>query len=153
MALDVGTVRIGVAHSDPAGLLALPTTTIARAHDDDSDLCQIVELVHEKEVVEIIVGLPLSLAGKRTASTEDAENFARRCAEKNICSVRMLDERLTTVSAQGALHSAGRSTKKSRPVIDQVAAVILLQHALDVERASGKPPGSVVELTKDDNRD
>jgi putative Holliday junction resolvase len=98
----------------------------------------------EHEAIEIVVGLPLSLSGGRTPSTEDAERFAARIAAESPRPVRLVDERLSTVSAQSALSASGRNTKKSRPVIDQVAAVIILQHALDSERAGGSAPGTVV---------
>jgi putative Holliday junction resolvase len=144
LGIDVGKVRIGVARSDLHGLLATPVETVARAATGTSDIERLRELCHQLEVVEIIVGLPLALSGARTASTEDASSFAERLADAAGLPTRMIDERLTTVSAQSALHASGRTTKSSRPVIDQVAAVILLQQALDSERASGNPPGIAV---------
>jgi len=95
--------------------------------------------------MEIVVGLPLSMSGGETASTQDARDFAGRLAAGGDLPVRMIDERLSTVSAQAALHANGRTTRSSRPVIDQVAAVILVQHALDSERSSGKPPGILLD--------
>lgn len=150
LGIDVGKARVGVARSDLHGMLATPVETVPRAASGDSDVLRILAIARELEAFEFIVGLPLSLSGASTPSTADAEEFAARCltaaaeAELDI-GVRMIDERLTTVSAQSALHRSGRNTKNSRPVIDQVAAVILLQHALDTERASGRPPGSVVD--------
>ncbi|HEV7950043.1 MAG TPA: Holliday junction resolvase RuvX, partial [Glaciihabitans sp.] len=98
----------------------------------------------ELDAMEILVGLPLSLAGTHTASTDDASTFALSLAGAGRFPVRMVDERLSTVSAQAALRSAGRTSKNSRSVIDQVAAVIIAQHALDFERTAGNPPGVVV---------
>jgi putative Holliday junction resolvase len=144
LGIDVGKVRIGVARSDPHGMLATPVETVARAATGSSDVDRLMALCLELEVVEIIVGLPLALSGARTASTEDASDFAERLFEAAGLPTRMIDERLSTVSAQSALHANGRTTKSSRPVIDQVAAVILLQQALDIERASGNPPGNVI---------
>jgi putative Holliday junction resolvase len=144
LGIDVGKVRIGVARSDLHGMLATPVETVARAASGTTDVLRLIELCHELDVVEIMVGLPLALSGARTASTEDASGFAERLAEAAGLPVRMIDERLTTVSAQSVLHSNGRTTRSSRPVIDQVAAVILLQQALDSERASGKPPGIAI---------
>ena len=95
--------------------------------------------------MEIVVGLPLSLSGGSTASTEDARGFASSLAARGL-PVRLVDERLSTVSAQGALRANGRTSKNSRQVIDQVAAVIILQHALDAERSSGRPAGAALEL-------
>lgn len=144
LGIDVGKVRIGVARSDLHGMLATPVETVARAATGNTDVKRLLELCSELEVVEIIVGLPLALSGARTASTEDASGFAERLAEAAGLPTRMIDERLTTVSAQSALHANGRTTRSSRPVIDQVAAVILLQQALDSERASGNPPGIAI---------
>ena len=97
----------------------------------------------EREALELVVGLPLSLSGAETPSTQDAKDFAALLAAGGI-PVRLVDERLSTVSAQSALRASGRSSKQSRSVIDQAAAVVILQHALDAERASGAAPGSVL---------
>ncbi|MFB2581992.1 Holliday junction resolvase RuvX [Herbiconiux sp. P15] len=144
--IDVGKARIGVARTDLHGMLATPVETVPRA-DDGSDLRRIRAIAEELDAFEYVVGLPLAMSGGETASTQDAKGFAARLADDEAASdgagrpVRMIDERLSTVSAQAALHRSGRNTRISRPVIDQVAAVILVQHALDSERASGKPPG------------
>jgi putative Holliday junction resolvase len=137
--IDVGTVRIGVARSDRDGFLATPVETIERA--SNSSIERIGELISELDAIEVIVGLPLSLNGAHTASTEDAMSVAREVALVTSASVRLVDERLTTVSAHSALRSAGKKQKQTRNVIDQVAAVMILQHALDSERSSGNAPG------------
>jgi putative Holliday junction resolvase len=142
LGIDVGKVRIGVAMSDPHGMLATPVITVARGK---GDVAAILGQVSELGVVEIVVGLPLALSGSETASTRDAREFAATLAGASAVPVRMVDERLSTVSANRAMLATGRNTKRSRPVIDQVAAVIILQHALDVERSGGNPPGVVVE--------
>jgi putative Holliday junction resolvase len=144
LGIDVGRARIGVAVCDRDGLLATPVETVRR--DDDQDLVRIVAIAAEYEVIEVVVGLPLSMSGGDTASTEDARDFAARIATglPEGASVRLVDERLSTVSAQRGLHQAGRNTRKSRSVIDQAAAVIILQHALDRERAGGTPPGAAL---------
>jgi len=139
--IDVGTVRIGVARSDFHGMLATPVETVARGADD---IDRIKALVAELDAFELIVGLPLALSGRQTASTDDALKFADRLARVLSIDVRLVDERLSTVSAQAALRTSGRSTRTSRPVIDQVAAVIILQHALDLERSRDTSPGVVV---------
>lgn len=138
LGVDVGRARIGVAVCDRYGLLATPVETVRR--DDATDLRRIVEIADEYDVLEVVVGLPLSMSGGDTPSTADARAFAERIARHR--PVRLVDERLSTVTAQRGLHQAGRNTKKSRAVIDQAAAVIILQHALDHERASGAPPGA-----------
>lgn len=142
LAVDVGTARVGVARSDPHGMLATPVETLSRRGDV---IAGIAQLIVEHEVVEIIVGLPLSLSGAETASTSDAREVAEQLAGAVEVPVRLVDERLTTVTAARGLRDAGRTTKNSRSVVDQAAAVILLQHALDLERASGNPPGALVD--------
>jgi putative holliday junction resolvase len=138
--VDVGTVRIGIARSDPHGLLATPVETVPRG---EGDVERILAIAVELDAVEFLVGHPLSLAGTPTASTNDATGFATRLANASELPVRLVDERLTTVSAQSALRASGRSSRQSRTVIDQVAAVIIVQHALDFERAAGTPPGEI----------
>jgi putative Holliday junction resolvase len=138
--VDVGTVRIGIARSDFHGMLATPVETV---HRGTGDVERILAIAAEVEAIELIVGLPLSLAGTVTASTDDATGFAARLAASTDLPVRLVDERLTTVSAQAALRASGRSSRQSRSVIDQVAAVIIVQHALDFERAAGTPPGEI----------
>lgn len=142
LGVDVGRARVGIAVCDRDGLLATPVATLARA---DADERAFRLLVDEHDPTEIVVGLPLSLGGGDTASTTDAREFAAAVAGWVGLPVRLVDERLSTVSAQRALHAAGRRTKGSRPVIDQVAAVIILQNALDHERSAGLPPGTTVD--------
>ncbi|AXH35938.1 Holliday junction resolvase RuvX [Humibacter sp. BT305] len=143
LGVDVGRARIGLARTDPHAMLATPVETVRRA-DDGSDLARIAAVIAELEPIEIVVGLPLSMSGAETASTTDSREFAARLAALGDVPVRLVDERLTTVSAQSALHRSGRTTRSSRQVIDQVAAVILVQHAIDAERSTGSPPGSLV---------
>lgn len=138
--VDVGTVRVGVARSDFHALLATPVETVQRGA---GDIQRIIAIATELDAIEFVVGLPLALSGARTASTNDATGFASRLAAATDLPVRLVDERLTTVSAQAALRASGRSSKQSRSVIDQVAAVIILQHALDLERAAGILPGEI----------
>jgi putative Holliday junction resolvase len=144
LGIDVGTVRIGVSRSDPHGMLATPVETVPRVRNGD-DRRRIAAIAMELGAIEAIVGLPLALSGAHTASTADAVGFAEALAAEVDVPVRLVDERLTTVSAQSALRASGKGSKAARPVIDQVAATIILQHALDVERAGGSPPGSLVE--------
>lgn len=144
LGIDVGKARIGVAKCDPQAMLATPLETVTRDLTGDTDVERIVGLAHEWKAIEIIVGLPLSLSGARTPSTEDAQKFAELIA-KHFSEVRLVDERLSTVSAQAQLHSAGHNTKRSRSVIDQAAAVVILQHAIDSERMIGKPSGLIVD--------
>lgn len=161
LGVDVGKARVGVARCDPGGMLATPLETVVRStsagSSEGADISRIGELSREYGAIEIVVGLPLGLSGHRTPSTEDAEGFARRLASAlPELTVRLVDERLSTVSAQGQLHAAGKRTKQSRSVIDQAAAVVILQHALDVERARAEAPGIVVDAAErliDDRND
>jgi putative Holliday junction resolvase len=152
--IDVGTVRIGVARSDFHGMLATPVETVARQKGTGAagDLTRITAIVAELDAVEVIVGLPLALSGRHTASTDDAVTFATALAGAVPVPVRLVDERLSTVSAQAALRTSGRSTRTQRPVVDQVAATIILQHALDTERTSGAPAGAPVPPPEGRNR-
>ena len=141
--VDVGKVRVGVARSDRDGLLATPVETVPRGA---GTIERLRELIAELDPVEIVVGLPISLSGRDTASTTDARDLAAQLATASGIPVRLVDERLTTVSAQRALHDAGRRAKGSRPVIDQVVVVIILQNALDFERTAARPPGALINL-------
>lgn len=143
LGIDVGSVRIGVARSDPGGLLATPLETVRRGK---GDLDRIAELVTEHEAVEVIVGLPTSLSGRSGPAAEQARAFAdalaRRLADRlPTRAVRLYDERLTTVTAEAGLRRSGVRGQAQRKVVDQVAAAVLLQAALDGERATGRPPG------------
>jgi len=145
LGVDVGKARVGVAVCDRDGLLATPVVTLSR---DAGTVAELLALLGEYGAVEVVVGLPLSMRGDETASTADARLLAGELAASTELPVRMVDERLSTVSAQRALHQSGRTVKGSRPVIDQVAAVIILQNALDFERSAGRPPGAVVDPTQ-----
>jgi putative Holliday junction resolvase len=142
LGVDVGTARVGVARSDIDGLLATPVETLTR---DEDTLARLTGLAREVDALEFVVGLPLSLSGADTASTTDAREFAAALAMASGLPVRLVDERLSTVTAQRALRDSGRRAKGSRPVIDQVAAVIILQNALDFERSASRPPGALVD--------
>ncbi|MCW3494523.1 Holliday junction resolvase RuvX [Microbacterium sp. SSM24] len=141
LGIDVGRARVGVARCDPDGLLATPVETVPR---DEAAVARVVALVEEYSVFELLVGLPLNLRGEDTASTVDAREFATALAAASGVPVRLVDERLSTVSAHAALRDSGRSQRSSRSIVDQVAAVVLLQQALDVEKSTGRPPGTPV---------
>lgn len=146
LGVDVGKARVGVARSDPQGMLATPLETIPRDLASGS-VARVVDLVSEFEACEVIVGFPLNMRGERTLSTDDARGFAEELASELMpqgISVRLVDERLSTVSAQSQLRQAGKKTKQSRGIIDQAAAVVILQHALDIERARGEAAGTEV---------
>ncbi len=140
LGVDVGKARVGVARSDPDGLLAVPVETLPRAEALD----KLVALSADYDALEIIVGLPISLRGTDTASTTDAREFAVQLAQEVSVPVRLVDERLSTVSAQQMLSGGGTEAKKQRQIIDQASAVIILQHSLDQERRTGAAPGAQV---------
>lgn len=144
LGVDVGTARIGVARSDLHGMLATPLETVRRT-GDGSDVERVSALAEEYGATEILVGLPLALSGRETASTGDARAFAVRLAGSVGRPVRLVDERLSTVSANSVLRASGRSQKSSRMIVDQIAAVVILQQALDTERSTGRPPGAPVD--------
>ncbi|GAA1911801.1 Holliday junction resolvase RuvX [Microbacterium aoyamense] len=141
LGVDVGQARVGVAKCDPDGLLATPVETVPR---DDHAVARVASLGEEHSVLEILVGLPLNLKGEDTASTMDARDFAAAVAAASGIPVRLVDERLSTVSAHAALRQSGRSQRSSRTIVDQVAAVVLLQQALDVEKSTGRPAGTPI---------
>lgn len=139
--VDVGRARVGVARCDPDGLLATPVETVPR---DDAAIGRVRAIAGEASAMEILVGLPLNMKGEDTPSTTDARVFAAALAAASGVPVRLVDERLSTVSAHAALRDSGRSQRSSRSIVDQVAAVVLLQQALDVEKSTGTPAGSLV---------
>lgn len=144
--IDVGSVRVGVARSDPDGLLATPVETVQRSTEVNG-VGRITELIHEVGAVEVIVGLPRSLDGRERQAAGLARNYAREIAiSVSPVPVRMVDERLSTMSAQQSMRASGRSTRSQREVIDQAAAVVVLQTALDEERSTGQPPGRAIRL-------
>lgn len=134
LGIDVGTVRIGVAVSDPDGILATPVETVRRERTG-KHLRRLIALVGEHEAVEIVVGLPRTLADRAGTSALDAVEMADALAEKIApIPVRLADERLTTVTAQRSLREAGVRAKSQRGVVDQAAAIAILQSWLDQRR-------------------
>jgi putative Holliday junction resolvase len=144
LGIDVGTVRVGVARCDGAGLIATPVETVQR-RSDGRDVSRIADLAVECDAVEIVIGLPLSLSGAEGHASAAARKYAVAVARRvRPLPVRVVDERLSTVTAHRALRDAGVAGRSQRRVVDQAAAVVILQSALDAERASGQPPGSIV---------
>jgi putative Holliday junction resolvase len=147
LGLDPGEARIGVARSDPSGFLATPVETVARG---EGDLARLVAIVAEEEAVEVVVGLPRSLSGAEGPAAARVREFAAALARHVApVPVRLCDERLTTVAAEAVLREQGRKGRRRRAVVDQAAAVLILQHALDTERSTGDAPGEIVEARDD----
>ena len=155
--VDVGSVRVGVARTDPDGTLAVPVATLTRPSARSaprSDLLALVDLVAEYEPIEVVVGLPLALDGTERQAAAAARAYAGDLAgvlrERGLgVPVRLLDERMTTAEATRGLQAAGRDSRSGRLVVDQAAAVIIVQHALDSERATGTPPGTLLTPSED----
>jgi putative Holliday junction resolvase len=141
LGVDVGEVRIGVALSDPAGILATPLVTLSRDRSGGRDLDALAAMVVEHEVVEVVVGLPRTLAGREGPAARAAADYARALGGRLGAgvAVRLTDERLTTVSATRMLAERGVRGRKQRAVIDQAAAVEILQGWLDARRADHEP--------------
>ncbi|MEU2185054.1 Holliday junction resolvase RuvX [Streptomyces thermolilacinus] len=146
LAVDVGDARIGVASCDPDGVLATPVETVP-GRDIPAAHRRLRQLVEEYEPIEVVVGLPRSLSGREGPAATKVRTFAQELARGVApVPVRLVDERMTTVSATHGLRASGVKAKKGRSVIDQAAAVIILQNALESERVSGNPPGEGVEV-------
>jgi len=146
----VGSVRVGVAQSDPHGVLATPVATLAR---DDSpaavDQQAIAELVAELGATLVVVGLPRLLSGGEGAAATAARTFAGQLARRVApVPVRLLDERFTTLDAAGRLRDAGTAAKDQRRMIDQAAAVLILQDALDAFSHQGRLPGDTIKARR-----
>ncbi|SDO71865.1 putative holliday junction resolvase [Klenkia soli] len=136
LGVDVGTVRVGVAMSDPTGFLASPLETLPRSRKG-TDLDRLAALVVEHEVVEVVVGDPRHLSGASGASAADAGAYAGSLATRiGDVPVRLVDERLSTVTAASHLRAGGIDARRQRAVIDQAAAVVILQSHLDRCRAA-----------------
>lgn len=148
LGIDPGDARIGVASSDPSAFLATPVETVARG---TGDLDRIAALVGELEAVLVYVGLPRSLSGAEGPAAGKVRGFARQLANRLApVPVRLYDERLSTVTAEAVLRGQGRKGKKRRAVVDQAAAVVILQAALDTERSTGGVPGELVQAGDDE---
>ncbi|WP_392541886.1 Holliday junction resolvase RuvX [Oryzobacter telluris] len=150
LGVDVGTVRVGVAVSDPRGVLATPVATLARtpgtpAAAGDDDVEEVARLVAEHGAVGVVVGLPRTLRGDEGPAAAGARQYAAVVAARIApVWVRLVDERLTSVDAHRALRDSGVAGRRQRAVVDQAAAVLILQTALDTGRTTGAPPGEPV---------
>jgi putative Holliday junction resolvase len=132
LGVDVGSVRVGVSLSDPSAFLATPLVTLQRDEKRGSDLTELVRLVAEHDVVEVVVGLPKTLAGRHGPAADSATAYAAALADRiTPVPVRLSDERLTTVVVSRVLAQRGVKGKKQRAVVDQAAAVEILQSWLD----------------------
>ena len=144
LAVDVGSVRVGVARSDPGGILASPLTVV---RSGPSELDELATLVAGAGAIEVIVGLPTSLSGREGLAAAAARSFAAELAGRLApIPVRLVDERFTTTQAHDALRRGGKDSRARRDTVDAAAAAVLLQAALDTERSTGHPPGQLVTI-------
>lgn len=150
MGVDVGNARVGLALCDPDGILATPLKTLRRDLKKDSDRRVLRKLMEVHEVTEVFVGLPRTMKGGESPSTVMARDYAEQLAaelavEDRLTPIWLIDERLTTVSAHRALHEAGVSSRDFKTMVDQVAAVNILQSALDTIKAGQQLAGYRVD--------
>ena len=150
IALDWGDVRIGVAACDRDGVLAYPVSTVRAGADE---IAELDALVAEYEPIEVVVGLPRSLSGGEGAAAGKARERAGRLAGVVRVPVRLVDERLTTLTASQRLSHGGKRVKEQRELIDAAAAVAILEHALTFEQSQGIPPGELVSASGGPVRD
>lgn len=136
MGLDVGDRRIGVAVSDPLGLTAQPVLTLVRSNRRQ-DLKSLMRMIRKYGCREVVVGNPLYMSGDQSPQAAKAQGFAQMLREETGLPVHLWDERLTTTEAHRHLHAAGLAGSEHRAVVDQVAAVLILQGFLDTRRSRG----------------
>lgn len=142
LGVDVGDVRIGVAVCDPDGLIATPFATVSAGPDAAA---RIARIVAEIEAIEVVVGWPVGLSGREGPAAAKVRAFCDVLAPLvGDVSIRLVDERMSTMTADGLLRAGGKSGVKRRKVIDQAAATVILQSAIDAERTRGSAPGEVV---------
>ena len=143
LGVDVGDVRIGVARSDPDATIATPVETVPAGA---GSVARLVALAAEHDALEVVVGLPRSLSGREGPAATRVRAYAVTLATAlSPRPVRLVDERLSTVAAERTLRERGRRGRKQREVVDQQAAVVILQTALDTERTRGTAPGEHID--------
>ena len=171
LAVDVGSVRVGVASCDPEGILASPLTVLPRRKASGAEganrkasgaeganrkdcLDTLTSLVQAHDAIEVIVGLPTTLSGREGQAASEARSFADKLATRIApVPVRLFDERFTTTTAHEALRRGGKDSRARRSVVDQAAAAVLLQAVLEAERRTGRPQGQLVSIQSADNED
>lgn len=145
LGVDVGSVRVGLAASDADGVLATPVATLVRQPAREGDLDAVVQEARDRSAIEVVVGLPRTLSGAEGQAAEAARAWAKALRTRlPDIPIRLVDERLTTVDAHRALRESGVGGREQRSRVDQQAAVLILQVALDSERRSGPPAGELL---------
>lgn len=135
LGIDVGEARVGLALSDELGMLAHPLETVQVK--EGNPLKRVAEVIVREKIETVVIGLPRNMSGTYGPAAEKAREFAAKLQKLSTCTVKFWDERLTTVAAQKQLHETGKNAKNSRAVIDQVAAVLILQGYLDSQAMLG----------------
>jgi putative holliday junction resolvase len=140
LGVDYGKARIGVAMSDELRMLAHPVETVP-AQQLDKAAKRIAEIATTNDVEKVILGLPKHMSGESGVAAAEAKAFADKLRPLLKCEIVMWDERLTTTAANRALRESGKSTRRTRGVVDQVAAQMILQGYLDSQQISGPEGG------------
>ena len=135
LGLDIGDKRIGVALSDPGGILASPFTILDR-RSDAADVAAIIDIVSQQQVEQIVVGLPRSMNGSIGMQAEKVKSFAQKLCSRTEVPVEFRDERLTTVSARRLMQSVGRKKTGGKARDDAIAAALILQGYLEETRST-----------------
>ncbi len=135
LAFDYGSTRIGVAVSDQTGLIAIPVITLQRSHLELAS--QLKELFHEYQPMYVIVGEPRHLSGASSQTMTDMTDFLDLLRSLTSAPIHLIDERMSTVSAARTLRELGHNAKNSKDKIDAMAAVAILESALNKERIAG----------------
>ena len=141
LAFDWGDARIGIAACDQDGVLAYPVKTVPAG---EREIAELITVVAEYEPIEVLVGYPRSLSGGEGPAAAQARERATRLAGSIAVPVRLVDERLTTVTASQRLREGGKRAREQRNLIDAAAAVAILEQALAFEHSQEKPPGELV---------
>ena len=140
LGLDIGSKRVGVAVSDELGLTAQPVLTLVRKRNPRDDLRSLARLCRRFGCAGIVAGNPLHLSGEASAQAEKTRAFAEELAQLAGLPLYLWDERLTSHEAHAILYAAGKSRQEHKPLVDQVAAVLILQSFLEA-RQDAKPQG------------
>ena len=145
IAFDIGTRRVGVAVSDPAGLIATPVQVVMRSGDPARDAAALAKLAEVNEAGRIVAGLPVTLRGDEGPAAQQVREFIELLREHAAVEVVLWDERLTTVIAERAMIQADASRGRRRETVDQVAAALILQSYLDARNAPSREHGVTEE--------
>ncbi len=135
LGVDLGEKRIGLAISDPEGSIAFPAGFVA-SHGRKRDLAALHEIVAQRDVARIVVGLPIHLDGRPSPGSEAARRFAAALGELTGLPVDLLDERWTSRAAERSLSESKGGRKRRREVVDSVAATLLLRTYLESQEPS-----------------